>query len=202
MSLLRRSVARTFRLIASKMLFQPRMLSVVAWIDQRWLKRSLTLEPCLPRPNNPRRITCYDCCTGCIRQNNGASSYYRATPHRNPWAHKHPCGDPTFRLNSNRRCNRPECSVAVIVRCRTKICLLGNYTVLPNRDFGDAVQRRVVANPAVVPNRYLPRKGESNSRPDQNVVADLSPKHSPGKAPPRVKHLRRRAHTEFLKKPP
>jgi hypothetical protein len=77
----------------------------------------------------------------------------------------------------------------VVVRRGTKIRLLRNDSMLPDRDLGDAVERCIIANPAIVSDCHVPREGDANPRSDQNITADLGPEQSPSKPTPTVKHL-------------
>ena len=64
----------------------------------------------------------------------------------------------------------------MVVRSGAKISVLGNDTVLADRDFGDAIKRGVVANPTMITDHHLPGESDTNSRPDQYVVTNFGPK--------------------------
>jgi hypothetical protein len=61
----------------------------------------------------------------------------------------------------------------MVVRPGAKVGFLGNDTVLPNRNGGNAIKSRVVTDPTMIANYYLPRESDPNPRPDHNVAADF-----------------------------
>src|SRR5262245_51900108 len=90
----------------------------------------------------------------------------------------------------------------MVMRCGAKVSVLGDHAVLPYRDFGDAIERRIVANPTMITDLHLPREGDANPRSDQNPVTHFSPEEPPHEPPPGVKHLWCRPHEQGVEKPP
>src|ERR1700730_18190689 len=90
----------------------------------------------------------------------------------------------------------------MVMRPRTKISFLRNDAVLPDRDLGDVIEGRVIANPTIIADYHLPREGDTNSRSDQNVAADFGPKESQNETSPRIQHLWRRTYKQRVEKPP
>jgi hypothetical protein len=90
----------------------------------------------------------------------------------------------------------------MIVGSGAKVGLLGNNAVLPDRDFVDAIERRIITNPTIIADYHLPRKGDANARPDKDVATYFGAEESQGKAPPGIEHLRCRPYKESVKKPP
>ena len=90
----------------------------------------------------------------------------------------------------------------MIVGSGAKIGLLGNNAVRSYGDLVYTIKRRVVANPTIITDYYLPREGDANPRSDQNVTTHFGAEESQGIAPPGIKHLRCRPYKESVKKPP
>jgi hypothetical protein len=64
----------------------------------------------------------------------------------------------------------------MIVRSGTKVGPLGQDTMLPNHNFSDAINLNIIANPAIIADYHVPRKGNSNSRSNQNVSTNFCAK--------------------------
>src|SRR5262245_58559939 len=90
----------------------------------------------------------------------------------------------------------------MVVRSGTKVSVLGNDTVLPNRNLLYAIKRRVVPNPTIITDHHFPREGNMNPRPDQDFLADFGPEKPQNKTSPGIKRLRCGPHKERVEKPP
>jgi len=80
--------------------------------------------------------------------------------------------------------------------------MLGNYAMRSDCDLLDAIERHIVANPTVVADYDLPRKGYVNARSNQNFVTNFCSEEAPSKPSPGIKRLRHRSHQQGVEKPP
>src|ERR1700719_4798118 len=90
----------------------------------------------------------------------------------------------------------------MVMRTGAKIRLLRNDAVLSDRDISDTIKRYLVANPTKITNDDLPREGNANPRPDQNIATHRGPEEPPNEPSPRIKRLRCRPHKERVEQPP
>src|SRR5690348_886365 len=90
----------------------------------------------------------------------------------------------------------------MIMRRGTHIGLLRHDAVRADRDLADAIQRRAVANPAVIPDYHVPRKGDTNTRPNQDPCPDLRAEQAQSEPPPAVEDLWRGPDEDRLEQPP
>jgi hypothetical protein len=90
----------------------------------------------------------------------------------------------------------------MVVRCGAKVSVLGNDTVLPDRNRSDAIKRRVIANPTMFADHHFPRECNTNPRPDQNVATDSGSEKPQHETSPGIKGLRRGPYKERVQKPP
>src|SRR5262249_36991807 len=126
----------------------------------------------------------------------GAAAYSNSRPD------KRTCRDPALVFNRNGRCQQCERNVSMVMRCGTKIGLLGNDAVLPNRNGSDIVKCGIVSKPRMITDTYFPGKRNPNARSNENISADVGAKETPGKSPPGIKCLRRRSHKQRIENPP
>ena len=84
----------------------------------------------------------------------------------------------------------------------SQIATLRNDCVVPYLDLSQGVEHDIIANPRVVPNRDLPRKGHPSRWPDDDISADFCPKHPQEQAPPGKHDLWRATKERALDNPP
>ena len=90
----------------------------------------------------------------------------------------------------------------MVVSSGAQIGMLGNYAMLFDCDFLDAIERHIVANPTVVADYDLPRKGYVNARSNQNLVTYFCSEEAPSEPSPRIKRLRHGSYQQGVEKPP
>lgn len=85
---------------------------------------------------------------------------------------------------------------------RADIGFLRYNRIVSDDDFTKTVESYMISNPAVIPNRNLPRVSDLHRRSDDDATADLCSKKTQQPSAPSIKELRRPPKRSGLHQPP